>query len=178
MSVGKHTYGNDNVEILFGSKTDVTFGAFCSIAAGVKIHIDSSHRVDWLTTYPFGHIHKNIFNTFDGAGHPTGKGPVTIGNDVWIGRDAVILSGITIGDGAVVGCNTVVTKDIKPYHIVCGNPGVAVKKRFTDDNIEKMLEISWWKWDDQKINEYIPLLCARDIDAFIAKATDSGVLIS
>lgn len=81
-----------------------------------------NHRTDWLTTYPFGHIHKDIFTNFSGVGHPATKGSVVIGNDVWIGTNVTIMSGVSIGDGAVIANNSHVVKDVLPYSIVGGNP--------------------------------------------------------
>ena len=79
------------------------------------------------------------------------KGNITIGNDVWIGYEAVILSGVTIGDGAIIGTRAVVTKDVPPYAIVGGSPAKVLKKRFSDDIIEKLLKIKWWNWPVEKI---------------------------
>jgi acetyltransferase-like isoleucine patch superfamily enzyme len=98
--VGDYTYGDKNISILdFTGKHKVVIGKFCSIAGDIRIYLDANHRVDWVTTYPFGHITQNIFNTFDATGCPVGKGDVIIGNDVWIGEGASIASGVTIGNG-------------------------------------------------------------------------------
>ena len=90
------------------------------------------------------------------------KGDVTVGNDVWIGYGATILSGVTIGDGAVIGTHAVVTKDVPPYAIVAGNPGKIVKYRFSEEIINKFLEIKWWDWDYEQIYKTIPLLQNED----------------
>ena len=171
MSVGKYTYGMHNVTIHFPNKnTKLVLGNFCSIAGNVQIYLGGNHRSDWVTTFPFGHIHKNIFNQFDGTGHPSTKGDVIIGNDVWIGDNVTIMSGVTIGDGAIIAANSHVVKHVEPYSLVGGNPAKHIKYRFTPEQIEKLLEIKWWYWDDKKINEFTPLLCNIDIDAFIKSA--------
>ena len=128
--IGKHTYGCDKINI-YTCRTPyhVEIGSFCSIAIGTTILLGGNHRVDWVTTYPFGHITKNIFNKFDGIGHPTSKGNVIIGNDVWIGMNVTILSGVVIGDGAVIGSSAVVTKDVEPNSIVVGSPAKLVRMR-------------------------------------------------
>jgi len=121
----------------------------------------------WVTTYPFGHIHKNIFNNFNGAGHPATKGDVIIGNDVWIGANVTIMSGITIGDGSVIAANSHVVKNVEPYSLHGGNPAKLIKYRFSPEQIEKLLQIKWWYWDDHTINKFTPLLCNNNIDEFI-----------
>lgn len=170
MSVGKYTYGNPRIH--WGGATKLTIGKFCSIANNCNVYLGGNHRTDWVTTYPFGTIHKNIFNNSDGTGHPSTKGDVNIGNDVWIGDNVTIMSGVTIGDGAVIANNSHVVKDVKPYSITGGNPAEFIKNRFTENQIDKLLEIKWWNWDDDKINKFTPLLCNHDIDNFINSVSE------
>ena len=167
MSFGKHTYGIPEV-LSWGEGTTLIIGNFCSIAGNVKILLGGNHRTDWVTTFPFGHIHTNVFNTFDGKGHPSTKGDVIIGNDVWIGMNVTIMSGINIGDGAVIANSSVVVKNVETYSIVGGNPSRFIKYRFSQEQIKKLLEIKWWDWDDTKINKFLPLLCNVNIDEFIS----------
>ena len=166
MSFGRYTYGNPQI-CWSTNDTKLTIGNFCSIAANVKIYLGGNHRTDWVTTYPFGSIHQNIFNSFDGEGHPATKGDVIIGNDVWIGENVTIMSGVTIGDGAVIANNSHVVKNVEPYSLTGGNPARHIKYRFTNEQIEKLLKIKWWDWDDIKINQYLHLLCNNNIDDFI-----------
>jgi len=169
MSVGKYSYGTPRT--LYGdSGVTLSIGKFCSIAQNVTIWLGGNHRHDWVTTYPFGHIHTDTFNKYNGAGHPSTKGDVCIGNDVWIGANATIMSGVTIGDGSVIANNSHVVNNVAPYSLVGGNPAKLIKYRFTQEQIEKLLEIKWWDWEDDKINEYSPLLCNTDIDDFINSA--------
>ena len=93
-----------------------------------------------------------------------------MGNDVWIGMEAMIMSGVTIGDGAVIGARAVVTKDVPPYTVVVGSPAVAIKKRFDDETIERLLAIKWWDWDDSRIEKALPMLLNNDIKAFFEAA--------
>lgn len=168
-SVGKYTYGHEGIKIMNfpGNDVKLNIGSFCSIASYVTIFLNANHRTDWITTYPFGHIHQNKFNGFNGDGHPSTKGDVNIGNDVWIGQNATIISGITIGDGAVIAANSHVIKDVEPYSIVGGNPAKLIKYRFLPEQIENLLKIKWWNWDDAKINNISKTLCSSNIDEFI-----------
>ena len=171
ISIGKHTYGRPMVWNEPNS-ANLIIGNFCSISQNVKILLGGNHRTDWVTTYPFGHVNKNIFDNFNGVGHPSTKGNVVIGNDVWIGENATILSGVTIGDGAVIANNSHVVKNVEPYSIVGGNPAKFIKYRFTKEQIEKLLQIQWWNWSDEKINQFTPLLCNSNIDNFIHSALE------
>jgi len=169
MIFGKHTYGYCP-NLHFQDDRKLIVGNFCSIANNVHIYLGGNHRTDWVTTYPFGHIYQDIFNSFDGKGHPSTKGDVIIGNDVWIGDNVTIMSGVTIGDGAVIANNSHVVKNVEPYSIVGGNPAKLIKYRFKKEQIEKLLLIQWWNWDDEKINRFVPLLCNDNIDEFIKMA--------
>jgi acetyltransferase-like isoleucine patch superfamily enzyme len=102
-----------------------------------------------------------------GPGHPTEDGIIRVGNDAWIGFDALIFDGVTIGDGAVIGANAVITKDIPDYAVVVGNPSIIKKYRFPPEQIAALQKMKWWNWDDRTILERLPDL--KDIDIFIEK---------
>ena len=165
MKKGKYSYSDGTINIISDGShnTELIIGNFCSIAANVTVFLGNNHRTDWISTYPFGHIHPNPFNKFDGKGHPSTKGNVIIGNDVYIGTSAVIMSGVTIGDGAVIGASSVVTKDVPPFTIYAGNPAIFKKKRFNDDDIQFLLDLKWWYMKDEIINDISPILCSGDI---------------
>lgn len=164
--VDSNTYGHDGIRIIHGEEgKTLRIGKFCSIAEGVTVFLGANHRVDWFSTYPFGHIKESLFpKVKKGSGHPATKGDVTIGNDVWIATNAVIMSGVRIGDGAVVGAYSVVTKDVPPYTIVAGNPAKQIRKRFSDEVINKLLELQWWDKPESEINEISDILCSNDIE--------------
>jgi len=162
-SIGRHTYGNPQI-LHWGEKSTLTIGNFCSIADNVKIFLGGNHRIDWITTYPFNALSEKWDSAKNITGHPATKGDVKIGNDVWIGYGATILSGINIGDGAVIGAETVVTKDVEPYAVVVGNPAREVKKRFNKEKIEILLNIQWWNWEDSEIADKLHILCSQNID--------------
>ena len=161
--IGRGSYGNPKI-FTWGEGATLKIGSFCSIAGGVQIFLGGEHRVDWVTTYPFNVLWEE---GRDIPGHPKTKGDVKIGNDVWIGKEAVIMSGLNIGDGAVIGARAVVTKDVSPYVIVAGNPAKIIKKRFDDETVRRLLEIKWWLWEDSKIKKYLPMLLNDKISLFL-----------
>lgn len=142
-------------------------GKFCSIACGAKfIFTSANHKMASLSTYPFpiffaewGLDAKNIRDAWDN------KGDIVVGSDVWIGYEAVILSGVHIGDGAIIGARAVVTKDVAPYTIVGGVPAKPIRRRFDDETIEKLESLRWWNWDAEKIRACIPAIQSGDIAA-------------
>jgi len=178
MEKGKYSYGNPTIR-WSNSNAKFICGKFCSIANNVNIYLGGNHRSDWITTYPFGHVNKNIFNSFDGEGHPSTNGNVIVENDVWICDNVTIMSGIKIGNGAIIANNSHVVKNVEPYSIVGGNPAKLIKYRFSEDKIKQLLKIKWWDWDDNKINNNIKLLCDDNIDLFIEKhKTKNKILTS
>jgi acetyltransferase-like isoleucine patch superfamily enzyme len=160
--VGRGTYGDVKIREHSGDGI-LKVGAFCSFGRDVDVFLGGNHRPDWVTTYPFA----NKWGCADLDGRVSSKGDVVIGNDVWVGTRAVIMSGVTIGDGVVVGAYSVVAKDLEPYGIYVGNSARLVRKRFDDATIKKLLEIKWWEWEDEKIREFLPLMLNTNIDAFI-----------
>ena len=161
--IGDWTYGKPRIR---SWREGATFkiGRFCSIADGVTILIGGEHRVDWVTTYPVN----ILFGVARVPGLPTTKGDVVIGNDVWIGQDALILSGVQIGNGAVIAARSVVKEDVLPYSIVAGNPAKHIKFRFSKSEIDDLQDIAWWNWSLSKLEKAWPLLLSSDIKAFIA----------
>lgn len=156
---GDFTYGFPTI-LSWGEKTKLKIGKFCSISGNVIIFLGGEHRNDWVSTYPFNALLKNYEYI---KGHPKSKGDVIIGNDVWIGREAVILSGVKIGDGAVIGACSLVTKDVEPYSIVGGNPAKFIRYRFKKEIIDSLLDIKWWNQELEEIAEIIPLLQSEKI---------------
>jgi acetyltransferase-like isoleucine patch superfamily enzyme len=163
VEVGDFTYGKPKV-LHWDNNTKLKIGKFCSIADGVVFILGGNHRSDWVTTYPFSALPQEWPEAKDISGHPSTKGDIIIGNDVWIGYGAVILSGVKVGDGAVIGAMSVVRKDVSPYTIVTGNPAEEVKKRFDVDTIEKLLKLKWWDWPVEKIKENMKKLCSNNIE--------------
>ena len=142
-------------------------GKFCSIAKGVEFVMNgANHMLDSLTAYPF-----EIIDEFKGLSRPFGqrgnKGDTIVGNDVWIGQNAVIMPGVHIGDGAIIGANAVVAKDIPPYGIAVGNPAEVKRYRFDKENIDLLLKLKWWDKDMEVIKEIVPYISDNNIESSI-----------
>ena len=158
-SAGRGTYGEPRVHVYGGDRENgrrVTIGRYCSIAAEVEIFLGGNHRTDWVTTWPLREIH-DLPGAYDDI--LTSSGDVVVGNDVWVGRSATILSGVTVGDGAVIATRAVVTRDVRPYAIVGGNPAREIRRRFADGVVTQLLQIRWWDWPEEQILERFELLC-------------------
>jgi acetyltransferase-like isoleucine patch superfamily enzyme len=162
--IGSFTYGNPIIYD-WNDNTTLSIGKYCSIADDVKIILGGNHRVDWVSTFPFMAF-KNFAVEFK-TGHPASNGSVVIGNDVWIGNGAILLSGVTVQDGACIGAGAVVTKDVGAYQIVAGNPAKPVRKRFTDEQIEHLQKISWWNWPNERVQKEIHFLLSGEVQSFI-----------
>lgn len=169
LSVGRHTYGQVNVVHFAGDPpVQLQIGDYCSIADGVEFIVGGQHRLDWVSTYPF-----RVINDLDGAfedGHPCSRGPIIIGNDVWIGRKATILSGVTVGDGACIAANAVVASDVRSYAVVAGLPAREVRRRFTDTQCDALVRAKWWDWPHDEVLRTVELLNGVSVDALISYA--------
>ncbi len=179
ISVGDYTMYNDfvnnavdfqknNVLYHYPINNDkLIIGKFCSIACGAKfIFTSANHTKRSLSTYPFPLFfeewnldRKNVTDSWDN------KGDIVIGNDVWIGFEAVIMQGVTIGDGAVIGTRAVVTKDVAPYTVVGGIPAKPIKKRFSEETISRLEKLEWWNRDEKWISKNIEAIQSGNIDS-------------
>ena len=168
MQIGKYTYGHNNIKHICLVSGKYKIGNFCSIAENCKIYTGrGTHRKEFVSTFPFGAIHHNRFPTDISRLLVKDKGNVIIENDVWIGENVTIMPGVTICSGSIIANNSHVIKSCSPYSIIGGNPAKLIKKRFSESKIEKLLEIKWWNWDNDKINRNIKLITSNDIDKFI-----------
>lgn len=169
ISVGDYTMYNDTVHdprdfeknnVLYHypvNRDRLIIGRFCSIACGAKfLFTSANHAMRSLSTYPFpiffeewGLDRTRVADAWDN------KGDIVVGSDVWIGYEAVVLSGVTIGDGAIIGARAVVTRDVPPYAIVGGVPSRLIRKRFDDKTVETLLHLKWWDWPSEKIARHI-----------------------
>lgn len=146
------------------SKDKLIIGKFCQIATGVEfIMNDANHQMSAVSTFPFYTLDGWDMKAPSASDMPF-KGNTVIGNDVWIGQNAVILPGVNIGDGAIIGANSVVGSNIAPYTIVAGNPAKVIRKRFDEELIDLMLRFKWWDKSITEINELIPILTCSDLE--------------
>lgn len=166
-TIGRYAWGHLIVSNRTpGAKLEV--GQFCSLAYGVHILLGGEHRTDFVSTYRFPAYAEFRENASHLAVESSStRGNVRIGNDVWIGNEALILSGVTIGDGAVIGARSVVRQDVPAYAVVAGNPGRVAGYRFSKEQIEALLEIAWWDWPIAKISDALELMMSDDIQRFI-----------
>lgn len=185
IQIGDYTYYDDPVDPTGFEKKNVLFnypefgdsliiGKFCSIASGTKFIMGpANHRISSVTTYPFnafGGIWRE--KTPDHLSQLPFKGDIVIGNDVWFGRECVIMPGVKIGDGAIIGAYSVVTRDVEPYCVVGGNPARVIKKRFGEELTELLLRLRWWDFEQDALVEILPLLCDPDLDKVAARIRD------
>lgn len=178
INIGDYTMYNDFVnEPTMFEKNNILYhypinndkliiGKFCSIACGAKFLFNSAnHNMSSLSTYPFPLFFEEWnLNKENVTESWNNKGNIVVGNDVWIGYEAVIMAGVTIGDGAIIGTRAVVTKDVPPYTIVGGIPAKIIRKRFSDEIISKLLEIKWWDWEKNRIQNNIEKIKSGDIE--------------
>ena len=177
IEVGDYTYYDDPVDPTAFEQRNVLFhwpefgdkliiGKFCAIASGVRFLMGSAnHRMSSITTYPF-HVFGGAWaeRTPPHLSQLPFKGDTVIGNDVWIGRESVIMPGIHVGDGAVIGACSVVTRDVPPYTIVGGNPARLIRQRFDGELTDMLLALRWWDFDREALCGFLPILCSGDLE--------------
>jgi virginiamycin A acetyltransferase len=174
IEVGDFTYYDDfenvenfekNVRYHFDFTGDkLKIGKFCMIASDVTFIMNgANHLTEGISSYPFAVFGGDWSNAMDGKTYPN-RGDIVVGNDVWLGYKSVVMSGVKIGDGAIIGAYSVVTKDVPPYAIVGGNPAKIIRKRFSDFDIERLLKLAWWDWDFDKISLNVQHLTGNNLD--------------
>jgi virginiamycin A acetyltransferase len=175
--VGDYTYYDDfetvenfekNVKYHFDFVGDkLHIGKFCMIASGAEFIMNgANHLANAVSSYPFAIFGDDWAHAMEGKTYPN-KGDIVIGNDVWIGYQATILSGVTVGHGAIIGSKSVVASDVPPYSIVAGNPARIIRKRFDEETIEKLLALAWWDWDLDKITTHVAHLTGNDVSKLL-----------
>jgi chloramphenicol O-acetyltransferase type B len=171
---GKHTYGSEPQVIgewvyLPGSK----IGSFCSIAGNFQWHCQAIHPTTWISQFPFQPLWKmNTIPLVPEEEKP--PKPIIIGSDVWIATDVCIMKGVTVGDGSIICMKSFVTKDVPPYTMVGGYPAEIIRYRFSSEQIEQLLKIKWWDWEDDEIRKVVPYLASDRVDEFIQYCRDNG----
>lgn len=168
--IGVGTYGLPVVHD-WHEGTTLRIGSYTSIADDVHVFLGGHHRTDWVSQYPFPAF-------IDEAKHVQGyggtRGDVRVGNDVWLASGCTILSGVTVGDGAVVAARSVVSRDVSPYSIVAGNPARHIRYRFDQETREALIASGWWTWPEAEVRRVVHLLCSSDPSEFLAYAAGRG----
>lgn len=145
-------------------------GKFCWISSGVKfLMTGGKNKLSSVASYPFP-IMTEEWGPSAAEGDEPSQADIIIGNDVWIGFEALILSGVNIGDGAIIGTRAVVTKDVPPYGIVLGVPGHLIRKRFDEETIEALLKLRWWDWTPEKISQNLDAIRSADVRKLLERA--------
>jgi acetyltransferase-like isoleucine patch superfamily enzyme len=165
--IGPFSYGRPKVRFA-GSGARLTIGPYCSIADKVEILLGGDHRTDWVSTYPFGALAGLWPDLPVPPDHEVGRGDVTIGADVWLGSGCLILSGVTLGPGAVVAARAVVTRDVPAYAVVAGNPARVVRHRFPAEIAAALVETAWWELPPERVRTLAPLLQSGRVEKVIA----------
>ena len=147
--------------VVSGDMNTVTIGKYCSISDNVLFDGGFQHNSRFATSYPLWLL--GVPENRQGMC----KGDITVGNDVWIGHQAIIMSGVTIGDGAVIGARTVVTHDVSPYSVVAGNPMRFIRWRFDEETVQRLITIKWWDWSEEKIKGLSGIMLSEDIQSFL-----------
>lgn len=141
-------------------------GKFCALAKGLKFIMNgANHQMSGFSTYPFSIFGQGWERVVPQMSDLPFKGDTVVGHDVWIGYNAVMMPGVTIGDGAIVAAEAIVTRDVPPYTIVGGNPAVPIRQRFPEDVIDRLLAVAWWDWDIEKITRNLEIIVGADIAA-------------
>jgi virginiamycin A acetyltransferase len=140
-------------------------GKYCSIASGTRFIMNgANHKMSSLTTFPFPVVAADWGLDMGREEAWDQEGDTVIGNDVWIGFEAIIMPGIHVGDGSVIAARSLVTKDVPPYTVVGGQPARVIKKRFSDDVVQLLQALKWWDWEPAKVKKYIPALMNGDVE--------------
>lgn len=166
-SIGAYSYGRPKVRFPESGRR-LTIGRYCSIADKVEILLGGDHRLDWVSTYPFAAMDGLFPGAQAPADYHASRGDVTIGNDVWLGSGCMILSGVTLGHGAVVAARAVVTRDVPPYAVVTGNPARVVRTRFPPETVAALIEAAWWDLPHEAVTTLVPLLQSGRTDDLLA----------
>lgn len=182
--VGEYTYyadpesgplfERDNILFHYGPGR-LVIGRYCGIARGTRFLMGSSSHAMGVSTFPFPMFGGRWLEAMDVMRGRDLRGDLVVGNDVWIGYSALLLAGITVGDGAVVAAGSVVTSDVPPYAIVAGNPARVVRYRFEEEDRARLLDLAWWTWPVEVVGAHVRDLMSGDVDALARIAREHGL---
>lgn len=161
VTIGEHSYGDPHPT---GDLGKLTIGKFCSIGSNVVFDLGMQHNTNFISQFPFNQFVPGCEHL---EGHPASKGDIVVGNDVWFGTDAVIMGGVTIGNGAIIGMRAIISKDVEPYTVVVGAPQRTIRHRYTAYQIMTLLEIAWWDKPIEEIAKIAPMLMNNNIEKLL-----------
>jgi len=179
ISVGDFTYydspchperfQDDNVLHHYEAQGDrLIIGKYCAIAHGVTFIMNgANHRMDGVSTYPFPIFGHDWGEHMDLLSNLPSRGDTQVGNDVWIGMDAMVMPGVTIGNGAIIAARAVVAADVPPYSVVAGNPAQVVRERFKPKDVERLLKAAWWHWSAETVSAHVRALMSGDVETIV-----------
>ncbi len=151
----------------------LVIGKFCALARGVKFIMNgANHKLTGFSTYPFGIFGQGWEAAIPAPADLPSRGDTVVGNDVWIGYDALVMPGVKIGDGAIVAARSVVVKDVPAYAVVGGNPAQVLKSRFPPETVAALENIAWWDWPVEKVTRNLKAIVSADLAALQAAAND------
>lgn len=182
--VGEYTYYADPVDPTGFERNNVLFhygpdrlviGAYCAIAREVRFLMGAAnHLVDAVSTYPFPMFGEDWIAEMETFAGREARGDTVVGNDVWLGYQALVMPGVRIGDGAIVAARSVVTSDLPPYSVAAGNPARVVRMRYQPEDVARLQRIAWWTWPPELVTKHLKLIMGSDVDALVAVAPDAA----
>ena len=181
INTGKHTYGRENIKFIGGTQGIVNVGKYCSLGENIQVFMSHDHNIKNISSYPFGHPGMPISKLMKKPLPPRNvynirrKLEVNIGNDVFIGSNTVIFREVTIGDGAVIGAYSTITRDVPPYYVVAGNDRVIRRRIRSDKDIEFLLKLKWWDFSDEEVAKIGHILCSDDVEALKGWARENEI---
>lgn len=164
VEMGRCASGKPHVLAYPNETSRLIVGSFSSLAGTAIFLLGGDHHAEWVSTCPFAELLE-----LPGAWQPTSRGDIVLGSDVWVGTRATVLSGVSIGHGAVVGAGAVVTRDVRPYAVVGGVPAREVRRRFSDEIVDALLRIAWWEWPMEQVRREVGLLRSPDVKEFVER---------
>lgn len=163
--IGRYSYIDKMNVGTIDNRSRIVIGDFTSIAWDVTFFLRTNHHLEWITSYPYDWFPWDPSVPRPSDPHANNRDHVFVGSDVWIGKGVSVLPGVTIGDGAVIAADTVVTKDVRPYAVIAGNPGKEIKRRFDEETIDFLLELKWWTLPIETIMKNCSIICSNNIEA-------------
>lgn len=161
ISVGEYTYGDI---IPVGTLSTLKIGKFCSIGSNVTFDLGMQHQTNFISQFPFNQFVEGCAHLM---GHPAVRGPIVLENDIWIGNNVTVMGGVHIGNGCIIGMNSIISKNVPDYTVVVGAPQKELRKRYYQEIIDKLLKLAWWDKPEDEIQKIAPLLMSNKVEELL-----------